>query len=131
MSMNGKETDIEELQQRYCVETKQPCKITRQNDVLGFAIATQGKTPINGLRHLQQGDTSGWYIWCGEEFSSRPNFFSPLHAKHLIERCPDIVKFLGLVPGNRFLVAGDYVDVWFDESLLVTDNEVVTEIEDS
>ncbi|GAC1662096.1 MAG: hypothetical protein NVS9B7_30090 [Flavisolibacter sp.] len=28
-----------------------------------------GIQPINGLRHPVEGNTSGWYIWAGEEFS--------------------------------------------------------------
>jgi hypothetical protein len=86
--------------------------------MVGFAVDTQGMLPINGLRDPRVGDTSGWYIWCGKGYSSNPEFFVPLHANHLFERCPDIIKFLGLPPGYRFLVAGDYLDIWFDESLL-------------
>jgi hypothetical protein len=79
----------------------------------------QGVLPINGLRHPPQGDTTGWYIWAGGEIpQDDDDFFKPLHAIHLIERCPDIIKYLGLPPGWRFLVAPDYEDVWQDSSLL-------------
>jgi hypothetical protein len=74
--------------------------------------------PINGLRHSPRGDTCGWYIWSGEQFSEAPDFFVPLHVIHLVERCPEIVKYLGLAPGWRFLHAPDHEDVWFDGSLL-------------
>jgi hypothetical protein len=110
---------MEKLQQEFCCENKYACEVTKENVKVGFALETQGKIPINGLRHLPKGNTSGWYIWCGEELSSDDDFFSPLHAKHLIERCPEIVKFLGLPPGYRFLAANDYVDIWYDDSLLV------------
>lgn len=86
--------------------------------MVGLALSTLGKSPINGLRHNAVGDTSGWYIWCGEEFSSSPDFFSPLHAKHLNDRIPEITELLGLAPGYRFLKAGEYLDIWFDEALL-------------
>ena len=33
---------------------------------------------------------------------------------------PDVLRFLALPPGGRFLVAGDYEDVWEDTSLLET-----------
>jgi len=56
-------------------------------------------------------------IWCGKEFSDAAEFFAPLHASHVYEDYPHVAKFLGLPPGYRFLLAGDYVDVWFDESL--------------
>jgi hypothetical protein len=74
--------------------------------------------PINGLRHPPQGDTTGWYIWSGEAFSTDPDFFVPLHTIHLSSRCPDIMRYLGLGPGWRFLVAPGQEDIWFDASLL-------------
>jgi|SRR5215469_12296831 len=85
---------------------------------LGFALSTTGKVPINGLRHPVENETNGWYIWCGEEFSDDSEFFAPLHASHVYEDYPEMATFLGLPPGYRFLLAPDYVDVWFDESLL-------------
>jgi hypothetical protein len=75
--------------------------------------------PLNGLRHYPKGDTSGWYIWSGE-YSESDDFFKPMHIYHLIEIYPDILKYLGLPPGNRFLIDNlGYEDVWFDESMLV------------
>jgi hypothetical protein len=79
-----------------------------------------GLRPINGLRHPPEGDTNGWYIWAGEEFSEDPNFFVPLHTEHIKEWCPEILPYLALPPGWRFLVTPDYEDVWFDEKLLIT-----------
>ncbi|WP_254660878.1 immunity protein Imm33 domain-containing protein [Bacillus sp. FJAT-27225] len=81
----------------------------------------EGLIQINGLRLLPEEGTSGWFIWAGEEFSQAPDFFEPLHIAHLDEWVPDIKKYLGLAPGWRFLIAGDYVDVWFDEGLLDQD----------
>lgn len=88
---------------------------------LKVGIATnvrEGAAPINGFRHPQEGDTTGWYIYAGEELSDDPDFFKPLHVEHLDKWCPQIIKYLGLPPGWRFLIAGDYEDVWFDENLL-------------
>jgi hypothetical protein len=85
---------------------------------IGYALSTEGQFPINGLRHPPTNDTSGWYIWFGQNFSDDDNFFVPLHAFHLLERCPEILKFLGLPAGYRFLKASEYVDVWYDASLL-------------
>lgn len=82
-----------------------------------------GLRPINGLRHPPVGDTSGWYIWAGGEPSSDASFFVPLHISHLDEWCPEILPFLGLAPGWRFLTDLDgYVDVWHDPSLLDIDD---------
>jgi len=86
---------------------------------VGIALnVKEGVRPINGLRHLAEGDTTGWYIWAGEELSNDPDFFQPLHVEHLSEWCPEIQKYLGLPPGWRFLIDGEYEDVWFDETLL-------------
>ena len=110
----------EEIQQQeqFCRERGYECAATDLDSKLGFAIETQGQLPINGLRHPPEAGTNGWYIWFGEELSSKPDFFSPLHTAHLLEKCPEALKFLGLPPGYRFLVAGDQVDVWYDPSLL-------------
>jgi hypothetical protein len=86
---------------------------------VGIALATLDVTPINGLRHLPVGDTSGWYLWGGESMGSEPDFFSPMHISHLAEVLPTVLPFLSLPAGYRFLLAGDYEDIWYDESLLV------------
>jgi hypothetical protein len=84
----------------------------------GFAVTSKGNLPINGLSHQPTETTSGWFIWCGEQFSEKPDFFAPLHTYHLYENYPEITKLLGLPPGYRFLLSGNYLDVWFDPKLL-------------
>jgi hypothetical protein len=73
--------------------------------------------PVHGLRHPLEGNTTGWYLWSGE-YSEDPDFFKPLHYHHLIDWRPDILKYLGLPPGWRFLYAANYEDVWYDDELL-------------
>jgi len=58
-----------------------------------------GIYPIHSLRHAPKGDTTGWYIWAGEELSAAPDFFVPLHMEHLPIWCPQIIPYLGLPPG--------------------------------
>jgi hypothetical protein len=79
----------------------------------------EGLLPINGLRHRPEGDTTGWYIWAGGEPSNDPDFFEPLHVEHLTEWCPDVIPYLQLPPGYRFLIAPGHEDVWNDPSLLL------------
>jgi hypothetical protein len=76
------------------------------------------KYPLNGLRHPLEGDTTGWYIWSGEEFSNEPDFFVPMHAIHLVTKAHELLKYLGLAPGWRFLIAPNHEDVWEDIRLL-------------
>lgn len=90
-----------------------------ENLKVGISLTAQdGVVPVNGLRHFPENDTTGWYIWGGEELSDAPDFFKPLHVKHLQDWCPITVPYLGLAPGWRFLITGHYEDVWFDETLL-------------
>ena len=77
-----------------------------------------GELPLNGLRHPPEGDACGWYLWAGETLSDAPDFFKPLHVSHLVDRRTEIIRYLGLPPGWRFLVGDDYEDVWFDAALL-------------
>jgi hypothetical protein len=73
--------------------------------------------PVHGLRHPPEEETSGWYVWTGD-LSDAADFFSPWHASHLIERCPELAHLLDLPPGSRFLIAPGHEDVWQDPSLL-------------
>jgi hypothetical protein len=74
--------------------------------------------PLNGMRHPPEGDTTGWYIWAGEELSSEADFFVPLHVEHVSDWTPNVIPYLALPPGWRFLLAQGHVDAWFDQSLL-------------
>jgi hypothetical protein len=114
----GPPVQIEIDQREFCREHGAAFVPAPVESKSGFALATKGLTPINGLRHQVGSETSGWYIWCGEEFSESPDFFAPVHTKHLFQDYPQLTKLLGLPPGYRFLLAGEYLDVWFDASLL-------------
>ena len=110
---------IEDLQKELC--KKYDAEFLASPSDLKVGIASnvrEGIVPINGFRHPPEGDTTGWYIYAGEELSDDGAFFKPLHVEHLDDWWPQIKKCLGLGPGWRFLIAGDYEDVWFDESLL-------------
>jgi len=110
---------IEELQREVCNRYKVAFCPSLSDQKIGIAEnVDSGSLMVNGLRHRQSTDTTGWYIWAGETLSNSPDFFSPLHVSHLDVRCPGIKKYLGLPPGWRFLITDKYEDIWFDESLL-------------
>jgi hypothetical protein len=73
---------------------------------------------LNAMRHPPEGDTSGRYIWAGEDLSDDPDFFVPLHVSHVADWCPALLPYLALPPGWRVLLAPGHEDVWFDETLL-------------
>jgi len=77
-----------------------------------------GVQPVNGFRHPPEPGTTGWFIYSGEEPETDPDFFVSLHVSHLDEWCPEVLRYLCLPPGWRFLSAPGYEDVWFDEALL-------------
>ena len=76
--------------------------------------------PINGLRHSKERIIDGWYLWSGGEIpQDNEKFFSSIHAHHLIEQRPLVLKYLGLPYGWRFQIDDKgYEDVWFDSGLL-------------
>lgn len=73
-----------------------------------------GARPINGVRVNPVGNTNGWYIWGGEEWSDSPDFFVPLDGKCLQQWAPLVLPYLALPPGWRFLVTEEYEDAWED-----------------
>ena len=110
---------LADKQKAVCKKHKANYFPSSDNLKVGIALnVKEGLRPINGLRHPPEGETTGWYIWAGEELSDDSDFFQPLHLEHLPDWCPQVQKYLGLPPGWRFLVDGDYEDIWYDESLL-------------
>jgi hypothetical protein len=109
---------IEEAQRAVCKQFGADFLASLPNAKIGLAISTSGQLPINGLRHPPTVGTSGWYIWCGESFSEAPDFFEPRCTHHFYDERHEVVRLLGLAPGWRFLLSGDYLDVWFDPTLL-------------
>lgn len=115
-------TSIEERQRKLCQSYGSAYVPVADDSRAGIASSTLGRRPINGLRHPASGGANGWFIWCGEEFSEAPDFFDAMCVDHLIEALPDIADFLALAPGHRFLVAGEYRDVWLDANLLTIEH---------
>ncbi len=91
--------DVTGIQKKLCSEHGVPWRDSPSNLKVGIADNVRtGLLPINGLRHPPEGDTTGWYIWAGEELSTTPDFFKALHVEHLAEWCPRVMKFLELPP---------------------------------
>lgn len=109
---------IEQKQKELCARFKVKYQICDLNLKVGISKNfCKGEQPIHGLRVKAEGDTSGWYIWCGE-WSDAPDFFKPLHGIHLQQWAEIVMPYLGLPEGWRFLLAENYEDVWEDPALL-------------
>lgn len=113
-------TEFELQQERVCATRGLRRVPAPGNLKVGIAMNVRSSlVPVNGLRHPPVGDTTGWYIWAGTGSPSQdPDFFIPLHVAHLTEWRPEILKFLGLPPGWRFLSDGKYEDIWEDLTLV-------------
>ena len=110
--------DLEREQRKICQRYGADYRPVDVNLKLGIAENIfSDVVPVNGLRHSEEKGTCGCYLWAGEELPKAPDFFKPMHVYHLLERCPRLMKYLGLPPGWRFLIAGEYEDVWFDATL--------------
>ena len=112
-------TDVVQSQQELCQKYQAECEPPHLGLKLGITEDFfSGKLPLNGLRHRPEGDTCGWYLWAGDEFPEADDSFQALHIVHLVERGSEVVRYFGLAPGWRFLIARGYEDVWFDPKLL-------------
>ncbi len=106
-----------EKQFEVCLQNGVEALIPDAEEKLGIALSTLGQMPINGLRHPIENGTCGWYIWCGEDISDDPEFFQPLHVKHIKSYLPAVEKYLALPIGYRFLHGENHEDIWFDETI--------------
>ena len=118
--------DVAEAQRDVCAKYGVESDPPNIHDKLGLSKNfSREEYPINGLRHTPDPGTCGWFIWSGEELSDEPDFFDPLHVAHLEERVPEILPFLALPAGWRFLYAPGYIDIWFDSKLIDPDKNAV------
>ncbi|ABR84376.1 MULTISPECIES: immunity protein Imm33 domain-containing protein [Pseudomonas aeruginosa group] len=83
--------------------------------MLALALRTLGDSPLHGSRiELPEGGNVSWFIHAGE-YSEAEDFYQPVHAAHLAELLPEVLDYLYLPPGARFLIDGDgYEDVWLE-----------------
>jgi hypothetical protein len=83
------------------------------NDMVAVALQTIGQIPICGTRViLTSNEKISWFFHCGE-FSEDDNFYQPIHVAHLNDLLPEVVSYLALEQGFRFVIDGkEYEDVW-------------------
>lgn len=114
-----------EKQQEICKKYTQISDLVELDSLIALGKNFNPNVQINGLRHPRTKTLNGWYIWSGEDFNPEEfDFFRPSHVYHLLDNAPFVLSYLGLPPGNRFLIDNKgYEDVWFDEGLLVYDTQ--------
>ena len=70
---------------------------------IGIAIDTLTTMPITGVRRTPENGTDGWYIW-GGDYSPAVEFYQSLHLSHIGEVAPQVVPYLALAPGFKFII---------------------------
>ena len=91
--------------------------VPRPDQVVG--LGPVGALPVNGLRHLPDGRSCGWYLWTGADIDrSDESFFRPIHVSHLSDHDLAVLPYLALPVGWRFQIGPDHEDIWFDSELL-------------
>ncbi|RYC46990.1 immunity protein Imm33 domain-containing protein [Pectobacterium zantedeschiae] len=86
-------------------------------EMVAIALDTLQRSPIYGTRiSLPENGTISWFIHCGE-YSAESNFYQALHTSHLEETLPEVVRYLFLPEGTKFIIdRAGYEDVWQEEA---------------
>ena len=84
--------------------------------MVAVALGSLEQSPIHGTRiALPENGTISWFIHCGEH-SDAADFYQPLHTAHLQEVLPQVLDYLALPSGAKFIIDREgYEDVWMEE----------------
>lgn len=107
--------NIKELQIQVCKKYQSGFEQLKPDEIVAVALDTIGQMPIVGERIvLEKGENVSWFIHCGEH-SAADDFYQPIHWHHLIEMLPEVLPYLGLEQGFRFIIDNEsYEDIWKD-----------------
>ena len=88
------------------------------DDVVAVAVQTLNQEPIVGLRKKPETEENvSWYIY-GGELGEGTDFFETMSIKKLQDILPEVLPYLALEEGYRFMIdADDYEDVWKEGDL--------------
>ncbi|WP_290600448.1 hypothetical protein [Janthinobacterium sp.] len=110
-SKDQSSAQIHENQRRICDKYGLPAQAPE--DMVALAIGSLDQSPIYGTRiDLPENGTISWFIHCGAH-SDASDFYQPLHAAHLTELLPQVLAYLALPSGTKFILdRAGYEDVW-------------------
>lgn len=101
-------TDQQAICQKYGSAFVEPL----DDEIVGVALNTLTQVPLHGVRIMPTENTTGWYIW-GGTYSEAADFYQPVCLSHLRDRCPIVIKYLGLEPEFKFMIdRKGFEDVW-------------------
>ncbi|ALH96032.1 hypothetical protein [Acinetobacter equi] len=117
MSQKGQKlSPLQELiaeQKLLCEEVGSAYIEVKGDDVVAVAVHTLNQDPIVGIRKpVETEENVSWYIY-GGELQEGEDFFETMTVKKLQDIIPEVLPYLALDIGYRFMIDGDdYEDVW-------------------
>ena len=110
---NSALAELIEEQKLLCEEFGSAYIAVSGDDVIAVAVQTLNKDPIVGLRKAPEGEEKvAWYIYGGELGEDEVSF-ETMPVRELQDILPDVLPYLALEQGYRFMIdADDYEDVW-------------------
>lgn len=107
---------MKDIQKEICIRYGSKFEPLNASEMVAVAIDSLGKIPINGIRHiLKEGENISWFFYCGE-FCDDDDFFKPMHIEHLSDYLPQVMPYVALEQGFRFVIDNEgYEDVWKEE----------------
>ncbi|MDO5541780.1 MAG: hypothetical protein Q4F77_00590 [Acinetobacter sp.] len=110
---NSALAELIEEQKLLCEEFGSAYIAVSGDDIVAVAVQTLNKDPIVGLRKAPEGEEKvAWYIYGGELGEDEVNF-ETMPVRELQDILPDVLPYLALEQGYRFMIdADDYEDVW-------------------
>ncbi|MFW1755285.1 immunity protein Imm33 domain-containing protein [Acinetobacter wanghuae] len=86
------------------------------DDVVAVAVKTLDQDPIVGIRKKPETEENiSWFIYGGEQVSNEDDF-ETMTVRELQDIIPDVLPYLALEQGFRFMIDGDdYEDVWKED----------------
>ncbi|WOE32100.1 MULTISPECIES: hypothetical protein [unclassified Acinetobacter] len=105
-------------QKLLCEEVESAYIEVSGDDVVAVATQTLNQEPIVGIRKIAEGpENVSWYIY-GGELPDGDAVFSTMTIKELQEIIPEVLPYLALDTGYRFMIdSDDYEDVWKESDI--------------
>lgn len=105
--------DLITEQKLVCEEYGSKYIAVHENDVIAVAVASLNQEPIVGIRNKPEaGEDVTWFIYAGEHHDSE-DFFQTVSVKELDKLLPEVLPYLALEHGYRFMIdREEYEDVW-------------------
>lgn len=113
MSKNTALAELIAEQKLLCEEFGSSYVEVKGDDIVAVAVHSLNKEPLVGLRKAPETDENiSWFIY-GGELGEGEDFFETMSIKKLQEILPEVLPYLALQQGFRFMIDGDdYEDVW-------------------